>query len=74
MGTSEKRPAADRLSRRDFLMSSAAAGLGVALTRTGFGQAPPQAAPAPAAKSFLTVSGCPDPSMKPSRPRPRRCG
>lgn len=61
MGISEKRPAIDRITRRDFLKSSAAAGLGVALAGTALGQSPPQAAPA-AAKCAdelrVAVIGC----------------
>ncbi|NTV82091.1 MAG: twin-arginine translocation signal domain-containing protein, partial [Candidatus Aminicenantes bacterium] len=40
MGMTDKKPAADRISRRDFLRSSAAAGLGVALSGPAFGQSP----------------------------------
>ena len=61
MGISEKRPAIDRITRRDFLKSSAMAGLGVALAGTALGQSPSQAAPA-AAKSAdelrIAVIGC----------------
>ncbi|OGD15386.1 MAG: hypothetical protein A2W20_07905 [Candidatus Aminicenantes bacterium RBG_16_66_30] len=57
----DKKPAADRISRRDFLRSSAAAGLGVALSGPAFGQSPTAAAPA-AAKSAaelrVAVIGC----------------
>jgi predicted dehydrogenase len=61
MGISVKAPAMDRITRRDFLKSSATAGLGVALTGTAFGQSPAPAAPA-AAKSAdelrVAVIGC----------------
>jgi predicted dehydrogenase len=61
MGISEKRPAAEQISRRDFLRSSATAGFGVALAGAAFGQSPLQAAPA-AAKSAddlrVAVIGC----------------
>ena len=61
MGIPDKKPAADRISRRDFLRSSAAAGLGVALSGPAFGQSPTAAAPA-AAKSAaelrVAVIGC----------------
>jgi len=61
MGITDKKPAADRISRRDFLRSSAAAGLGVALSGPAFGQSPPPAAPA-AAKAAgelrVAVIGC----------------
>ena len=61
MGISEKRPAIDRITRRNFLKSSARAGLGVALAGTALGQSPSQAAPA-AAKSAdelrVAVIGC----------------
>jgi predicted dehydrogenase len=61
MGMTDKKPAADRISRRDFLRSSAAAGLGVALSGPAFGQSPPAPAPA-AAKGAgelrVAVIGC----------------
>jgi len=61
MGITDKKPAADRISRRDFLRSSAAAGLGAALSGPVFGQSPTAAAPA-AAKSAaelrVAVIGC----------------
>jgi predicted dehydrogenase len=61
MGMTDKTRAADRISRRDFLRSSAAAGLGVALSGPAFGQSPPAAAPA-AAKGAgelrVAVIGC----------------
>ena len=61
MGITDKKPAADRISRRDFLRSSAAAGLGVALSGPAFGQSPPAPAPA-AAKGAgelrVAVIGC----------------
>ncbi|OGD29246.1 MAG: hypothetical protein A2V57_01370 [Candidatus Aminicenantes bacterium RBG_19FT_COMBO_65_30] len=57
----DKKTATDRISRRAFLRSSAAAGLGVALAGPALAQAPPQAAPA-AAKSAdelrVAVIGC----------------
>jgi len=63
MGTASKTSAAGRISRRDFLMSSATAGLGVALAGKAFGQAAPQAAPAAAAPGSadalrVAVIGC----------------
>jgi predicted dehydrogenase len=63
MGTASKTSAAGRISRRDFLMSSATAGLGVALAGKTFGQAAPQAAPAAAAAGSadalrVAVIGC----------------
>lgn len=63
MGTASKTSAAGRISRRDFLMSSATAGLGVALAGKAFGQAAPQAAPATAAAGSadalrVAVIGC----------------
>ncbi len=63
MGTASKTSAAGRISRRDFLMSSATAGLGVALAGKAFGQAAPQAAPAAAAAGSadalrVAVIGC----------------
>jgi predicted dehydrogenase len=61
MGMTDKTRAADRISRRDFLRSSAAAGLGVALSGPAFGQSTPAAAPA-AAKGAgelrVAVIGC----------------
>jgi predicted dehydrogenase len=61
MGNTDRKPAADRISRRAFLRSSAAAGLGVALAGPAFGQSPPPAAPA-AAKGAdelrVAVIGC----------------
>ncbi|HDT13733.1 MAG TPA: Gfo/Idh/MocA family oxidoreductase [Candidatus Aminicenantes bacterium] len=45
MGRATKTPAAGRISRRDFLRSSATAGLGAALAGRGLGQDPPQAPP-----------------------------
>ncbi len=61
MGTTNKTPAAGRISRRDFLRSSAAAGLGAALAGPSLAQAPPPASPA-AAKAAdelrVAVSGC----------------
>ena len=61
MGIMDKKTATDRISRRAFLRSSAAAGLGVALAGPALAQAPPQAAPA-AAKSAdelrVAVIGC----------------
>jgi len=63
MGTASKTSAAGRISRRDFLMSSATAGLGVALAGKTFGQTAPQAAPATAAAGSadalrVAVIGC----------------
>jgi len=61
MGITGKKRAADRISRRDFLRSSAAAGLGVALSGPAFGQSPPAAAPAAAkgpAELRVAVIGC----------------
>jgi predicted dehydrogenase len=61
MGSAEKRPAADRISRRDFLKSSATAGLGAALAGTAFGRSPSQAGPAPAKSADelrVAVIGC----------------
>ena len=63
MGTASKTSAAGRISRRDFLMSSATAGLGAALAGKAFGQAAPQAAPATAAAGSadalrVAVIGC----------------
>ncbi|HSA95163.1 MAG TPA: Gfo/Idh/MocA family oxidoreductase [Acidobacteriota bacterium] len=61
MGITDSRPAAGRISRRDFLRSSAAAGLGAAFAGPVLGQAPPAAGPA-AAKSAdelrVAVIGC----------------
>jgi predicted dehydrogenase len=65
MGHAIKTPAAARISRRDFLRSSATAGLGAALAGAAFGQDAPQAPaiPAPAkAKAAdelrVAVIGC----------------
>jgi predicted dehydrogenase len=61
MAITEKKPETDRITRRDFLRSSAGAGLGVALAGTAFGQSPPQAAPATAKSSDelrVAVIGC----------------
>jgi predicted dehydrogenase len=61
MGTSGKRPAEDPISRRDFLRSSATAGLGVALAGTSFGQAAHQTAPVAAKNGGdlrVAVIGC----------------
>ncbi|HPW17035.1 MAG TPA: Gfo/Idh/MocA family oxidoreductase [Candidatus Aminicenantes bacterium] len=61
MGTTGSKPAADRISRRDFLRSSAAAGLGAAFAGPVLGQAPPAGSPA-AAKAAeeirVAVIGC----------------
>ena len=61
MGITDKTATAAGISRRDFLKSSAAAGLGAALAGTALAQAPPQAAPA-AAKGAdevrVAVIGC----------------
>ena len=61
MGTTDKKPAADGISRRAFLRSTAAAGLGVALAGPAFGRSPAPAAPA-AAKGAgelrVAVIGC----------------
>src|SRR4030043_136516 len=61
MGIMDKKTATDRISRRAFLRSSAAAGLGVALAGPPPPPPPPQAAPA-AAKSAdelrVAVIGC----------------
>ena len=48
MASAVKTPAAGRISRRDFLRSSATAGLSAALAGAAFGQDAPQAAPPPA--------------------------
>ncbi|MGZ5497666.1 MAG: Gfo/Idh/MocA family protein, partial [Candidatus Aminicenantales bacterium] len=65
MGHAIKTPAAARISRRDFLRSSATAGFGAALAGAAFGQDAPQAQPVPApaaAKSAdelrVAVIGC----------------
>jgi predicted dehydrogenase len=61
MGITDSKPAAGRVSRRDFLRSSAAAGLGVAFAGPVLGQAPPAAAPAAAKASDelrVAVIGC----------------
>ncbi|MCU0243720.1 MAG: Gfo/Idh/MocA family oxidoreductase [Acidobacteria bacterium] len=49
MGKTHPAPAADPISRRDFLRSSAAAGLGAAFAGAAFGQTVPPAVPAAAA-------------------------
>ncbi|MGZ5470013.1 MAG: Gfo/Idh/MocA family protein, partial [Candidatus Aminicenantales bacterium] len=48
MGHAIKTPTAARISRRDFLRSSATAGFGAALAGAAFGQDAPQAKPVPA--------------------------
>jgi len=63
MGHAAKTPEAGRISRRDFLKSSATAGLGAALAGTAFGQALPRSAPAAAAAGSadelrVAVIGC----------------
>jgi predicted dehydrogenase len=61
MGITDKTPAARRLSRRDFLRSSAAAGLGVALSGPALAQSPSPTSPA-ASKAAdelrVAVIGC----------------
>ena len=57
MDISEKSPATDRITRRDFLKASATAGLGVALAGTAFGQAAPAAAKS-ADELRVAVIGC----------------
>jgi predicted dehydrogenase len=61
MGMTNRKPAADGISRRDFLRSTAAAGLGVALAGPAFGRSQAPAAPA-AAKGAgglrVAVIGC----------------
>lgn len=59
MGITDKTPAPRRLSRRDFLRSSAAAGLGAALSGPALPQAPPSPAAAKAADEVrVAVIGC----------------
>ncbi len=64
MGKTHPAPAADPISRRDFLRSSAAAGLGAAFAGAAFGQTVPPAAPAAAAAAKsadelrVAVIGC----------------
>jgi predicted dehydrogenase len=60
MGITDRK-AADRISRRDFLRTSAAAGLGAALTGPAFAQSASPAAPAPAKAADelrVAVIGC----------------